>query len=142
MNVALAIVFSVAMILLPVSILIGGLNHAAAKGAVPVEATVVRLEERVDSDGDLLYYPIFEFEVEGQVKDFESNVGSTPPAHKIGDKKSLAYNVTKDKAIGSSFVEVYGIPIGLALLAMGAVTWLGCVVVGQKYFHVIYPNLG
>jgi hypothetical protein len=55
--------------------------------------SVVEVEAKRDSDGDILYYPIFEFTTAGGEEiQFRSNSGANPPSHKEGDEVEVLYD--------------------------------------------------
>lgn len=59
----------------------------------PVEAVIVDLIASTDSDGDVTYAPVYEYDVEGQTYRYQSLVslgGLAVPD--IGDRKTLLYN--------------------------------------------------
>lgn len=55
--------------------------------------SVVEVESRRDSDGDTLFYPVFEFTTaEGEDIQFRSNSGSNPPSHDQGEEVEIYYD--------------------------------------------------
>jgi hypothetical protein len=88
--------FIVVAVLVPVSLGLGWWlfsNVGRVLTHESVEAVVVDLIQTVDSDGDTLYRPVYEFEVGGESYRYESMVslgGIVIPD--IGDRKTLLYN--------------------------------------------------
>ncbi len=88
--------FIVVVVLVPISLGVGWwlfsnigrvLTHDSA------DAVVVDLIPTVDSDGDTLYRPVYEFDVDGRAYRYESlvNLGGLVVPD-IGDRKTLLYN--------------------------------------------------
>jgi hypothetical protein len=80
---------------------------------------VVELDASTDSDGDTTYYPIVEYAVGGKTQRFKSNVGSSPPSHRVGDTVNVLYdpeNPTDAKI--DSFLDVWGGPLFLTLFGV------------------------
>jgi LPXTG-motif cell wall-anchored protein len=61
--------------------------------AQSASGSVVEVEARTDSDGDTLFYPVFEFTTaEGEEIQFRSNSGSNPPSRDKGEKVEILYD--------------------------------------------------
>lgn len=56
-----------------------------AASARPVSGVVVRLEWSKDYEGDFIATPVVRFEVEGRSIEVRGSVGSSPPAHHVGE---------------------------------------------------------
>ncbi len=94
--------------------------------------TVVRLEEST-SDGSTSYSPVFQYEVNGQTYEFESQNSSSPPTHRVGDQDTIFYDPTNpQKAQIDSFMDMWLAP-GLLLcfggggfiaVNLGTIVWL------------------
>lgn len=95
-----------------------------------VEGVVVELIPSVDSDGDTVYAPVYEYEVDGRVYHYRSKVdlgGMLVPG--IGDTKTLLYNPDDpaDARVKNLFLLLVlpGLLVGISALAFFAllVTW-------------------
>jgi len=73
---------------------------------------VVDVIVKTDSDGDPMYYPEFTFTTAaGENVQVRSNVGSNPPAHRVGDKIEILYDPNQPlNAKVNSFSGVWLLP--------------------------------
>lgn len=122
--------FVVILVLAPVSIGLGWWLFSNAGRVLThdsAEAVVVDLIQTVDSEGDTLYRPVYEFEVDGRSYRYESMVslgGIVVPD--IGDRKTLLYNPDNPS---DARVQNYFLLLGLPalLLAIPLVAIFGIV---------------
>ncbi len=78
--------------------------------ALRVTGEVISLEEKLSSQGDLLYRSVFKFKTEsGQVVVFRSSSLRSPPAYDVGDLEQIAYLATDpNRARETSFFSLWG----------------------------------
>ena len=92
-----------------------------ARAAQHATGTITEMEERVDSDGGVGYYPHFTFaKADGAPVEIVSNVGRQPPSFEVGEQVPVLFspNDPKGAKIATTF-QVYGIAI--ILLIIGAI---------------------
>lgn len=94
------------------------------------EAVVVDLIQTVDSEGDTLYRPVYEFEADGQTYRYESmvNLGGVLVPD-IGDRKTLLFNPDNpsDARVRNYFL-LLGLPallLAIPLLAIFGIVYAG-----------------
>ncbi len=89
-------------------------NYQLRTGGASTTGTVIRLEEST-SDGSTTYSPVFQYVVNGQTYEFESQNSSSPPTHRVGDEDTIYYDPTNpEKAQVDSFMDMWLAP-GLLL---------------------------
>lgn len=81
--------------------------------ATQADGTVIRLEERRDSDGDgRLFYPVFTFrDASGREHEIVSSTGSSPAPYRVGARVRVLYQ--PDSPAGArlnSFMSLWGMP--------------------------------
>ena len=88
-----SVIFAVIGAALLVGAAIAGLDaRAFLEQAETTTAEVVALDEHRDSDGDVLYRPVFRFTTSaGQVITFRSSTSSAPPAYQMGERIKVGY---------------------------------------------------
>ncbi|MDX2344330.1 MAG: DUF3592 domain-containing protein [Acidimicrobiia bacterium] len=121
--------FSVPLLLMAIGVgfwFLGNINQLLTHDTV--EGVVIDLERSVDSDGDDLYKPTYEYEVAGQTYRYKSQVsygGLLVP--EIGDRRSILYNPgnPSDAQVRSMFVLIWLplILLALPLLILGFMLW-------------------
>jgi hypothetical protein len=81
---------------------------------------VIHLAPARNSDGHLLYLPVFEYQTnDGTVCQYTSTVASSPPAYKIGDSATLLYlRKNPRQAKLKSFSELWLLNIIFALIGL------------------------
>jgi hypothetical protein len=86
--------------------------------AARTEGVVTGLVESRDTRSGSSYRPVFVFRDGNQVAhEIQSNVGSNPPAYKIGDRVSVLYATEKpDNAAIDSFLYLWFFPLLFGLL--------------------------
>jgi hypothetical protein len=121
----------VGLILLPT--ILGGIawflpNLGRVIGHEPIDAVVIDLVASVDSDGDTVYAPVYEYEVEEQVYRYESKVslgGLLVP--EIGDTRTLLYNPDNpaDARVNNTFLLLVlpALLVVIPLLIVFAMIW-------------------
>lgn len=96
---------------------IGYNNYQLRTTGASTIGTVIRLEESSDSDGTS-YSPVFQYQVNGQTYEFESQNSSNPPTHRVGDQDTIFYDpANPSKAQIDSFLDMW--------LAPGMLTCIG-----------------
>lgn len=89
-------------------------NYQLRTNGATTTGTVIRLEEST-SDGSTTYSPVFQYVVNGQTYEFESQNSSSPPTHRVGDEDTIFYDPTNpEKAQIDSFFDMWLAP-GLLL---------------------------
>lgn len=85
------------------------------------QATVCKLIIERDSDGDAIYYPVFQFTTpDGTPHKVKGNHGSNPPAWKKGEKTQIIYPAGEpEKAISDTFGGLWA--AGVFLSAFGLI---------------------
>ncbi len=113
--------------------IVGGLawflpNLARVIDHEPIDAVVIDLVASVDSDGDTVYAPVYEYEVGGQVYRYQSKVslgGLLVP--QIGDTKTLLYNPDDpaDARVNNTFLLLVlpALLVVIPLLILLAMIW-------------------
>jgi len=67
-------------------------NMDLDENGIHVDAIVVDMVTQRDSDGDNMYYPVVEFEIDnGETVTQKMTFGSSPPAYDIGEEVDVAY---------------------------------------------------
>lgn len=86
---------------------------------VALEGSVTGLEERPGNEGDTLYAPVFSYTVNGREVTKVSDVASTPPAYRVGDRIRLLVDPRgrKDPMVADKSLWIFS----CGLLAMGLV---------------------
>jgi len=80
--------------------------------------TVIRLDES-SGDGGTTYSPVFQYEVNGQIYEFESQNASSPPTHRVGEQDTIYYDpANPQNAQIDSFMDMWLAP-GLLLCVGG-----------------------
>jgi hypothetical protein len=128
------LLIGVLFVLIGIAVLIGGIVAAVKqvrKSGRGVEATgtVVDLVKRVFNPGSAgVYCPVVEFTTaSGQPLRFESQFGSLPASHRVGQSIPVRYDPTDpqkaevDSATANWFVPGCTIAMGLLFLMMGLV---------------------
>lgn len=90
------------------------------------EGTVVGTEKTKDKEGDICFFPVFEFKaVDGKSYTVKSTLGSNPSPHAVGKKVKIVYDRdAPNRAHIDAFKEMWLGP--LILLVMGILfVWLG-----------------
>jgi hypothetical protein len=91
-----------------------------------VSATVAELVSYKNSDGDVLYRPIFSYTVDGKELKYKSPVGSRPPSWEIGEITTFVVSPYDPKKLivltyfGAFGWSVVMTAIGLPLVVIGA----------------------
>ena len=94
-------------------------NYQLRTNGASTIGTVIRLEES-SSDGSTSYSPVFQYEVNGQTYEFESQNSSSPPTHRVGDQDTIFYDpADPNHAQIDSFMDMWLAP-GLLLCIGGA----------------------
>jgi hypothetical protein len=85
---------------------------------IKTTATVVEMITVSNSDGST-YKPVFEFTDRSQeIRKYESDVSSSPPAYKVGEKVKIVYDSKDDDEVKTiSFWGLYGWCIVLSCIA-------------------------
>lgn len=85
---------------------------------IKTTATVTQFNTYKD-DGTTMYTPVFEFKDRSQnLQTFKSDISSSPPAYKIGDKVKIVYDRSApDKAKTISFWGLYRWSVILLMVA-------------------------
>ncbi len=82
-------------------------------GANRTTGTVVELREKRDSDNEIIWYPVVEYEVDGKKYRIEGGVGSIPSwLPRVGDKVEVLYKADQP-ADGhlNTFLDRWAIPL-------------------------------
>jgi hypothetical protein len=100
------------------------------KRAFTAEATVVALDARSDSDGQVNYYPAFTFLTkDGQSININSSTGSNPAGYHIGERAKASYDPARPAdARLDGFGQIWFIPtcfglIGVVWMVIAAGLW-------------------
>ena len=122
-----------------VAVLISGIVAAVKRKrksaqAAPATGTVVNLEKKIFSPGSAgVYCPVVQFTTStGQQIQFESDFGTMPASHRVGQTIAVRYDPANpqaaevDSATANWFVPGCTIVMGILFFAMGLV----CVVIG------------
>jgi hypothetical protein len=106
-------------------------NYQLRTNGASTLGTVIRLEES-SSDGSTSYSPVFQYQVNGQTYEFESQNSSSPPTHRVGDQDTIFYDPADPaRAQIDSFMDMWLAP-GLLLcfgsggflaVNVGALVW-------------------
>jgi len=85
-------------------------NYQLRTNGASIIGTVVRLEES-SGDGGTTYSPVFQYEVNGQIYEFESQNSSSPPTHRVGEQDTIFYDpANPEKAQIDSFMDMWLAP--------------------------------
>ena len=83
----------IALLMAAVAIATGILAVRAPANDVEARGVVIQVVERVDNEGDVLYYPVVSFPLpDGSRRTVETSDGSWPPAYKVDDTVTVAYD--------------------------------------------------
>lgn len=94
-------------------------NYQLRTGGAQTIGTVIRLDES-SSDGSTTYSPVFQYQVNGQTYEFESQNSSSPPTHRVGDQDTIYYDPTNpEKAQIDSFMDMWLAPSLLVCFGVG-----------------------
>jgi len=90
----LALIFlGIALLMAAIAVTTGILATRATDEKVQVRGVVIDLVERVDGEGNALYYPMVDFPLpDGSRRRVETPIGSWPPAYKVDDTVTVTYN--------------------------------------------------
>ncbi|GAB4581641.1 MAG: hypothetical protein Fur0022_43900 [Anaerolineales bacterium] len=114
------------MNLIFLAILIGGgyiayNNYQLRTTGASTIGTVIRLDESSDDSGTA-YSPVFQYQVNGQTYEFESQNATNPPTHRVGDQDTIYYDPTNpEKAQVDSFFDMWLAPSLLICVGSGGV---------------------
>lgn len=106
-------------------------NYQLRTNGASTIGTVIRLEEST-GDGGTSYSPVFQYEVNGQTYEFESQNASSPPTHRVGEQDTLFYDPENpQKAQIDSFMDMWLAPglllcfgsSGIIVINVGALIW-------------------
>ena len=106
-------------------------NYQLRTNGASTTGTVIRLEEST-SDGSTSYSPVFQYEVNGQTYEFESQNSSSPPTHRVGEQDTIFYDPENpQKAQIDSFMDMWLAPGlllcfgggGVIAINVGALIW-------------------
>ncbi|HEX6431579.1 MAG TPA: DUF3592 domain-containing protein [Niastella sp.] len=88
-----SITFGAGLLLLVIGIFLFSDRMAFIKNGIVTVATVIELKEKVDSDSDKKYTPIFRFTTHNKEEIiYEYNVSTDPPAWSIGEETKVVYH--------------------------------------------------
>lgn len=94
-----------------------------------VSGTVVELESYQDRKKDVLYRPVFAYKAGYAERTFVYNVGSKPPAWKVGEKANLVIDPNNaEKVMVLTYFGAFGWTLVLVAVA------LPMIVIGAGYF--------
>ena len=87
------IFLGIALLMAAIAVTTGILATRAIDEKVQVRGVVIDLVERVDGEGNALYYPMVDFPLpDGSRRRVETTIGSWPPAYKVDDTVTVTYN--------------------------------------------------
>lgn len=131
-EVGLALIF-VAIAVLMASIAIGTaiLATRAAAERVQAKGVVIDLVERVDGEGNTLYYPVVDFPLpEDSRRRVETTDGSWPPAYQVDDTVTVTYHpadpgrVQIDSPSATVLNWIWPLVTGILCVAFLLAAWL------------------
>lgn len=106
-----------------------GYSYRVKATALRARGTITQLVERHDDHGDS-FFPVFQYLDRGGIKrTVYSNVGTYPPAYKLGDSVEVLYSAgSEDRAQLDDWWFFWGIPLvlgvlGVIYLPVGIVLW-------------------
>ena len=84
---------AIALLMAAIAIATGILAVRLPASDVAARGVVIEIVERVDNEGNALYYPVVNFPLpDGSRRTIETSDGSWPPAYKVDDTVTVTYD--------------------------------------------------
>jgi len=113
----------VGMIMLGIALRSGWRTAAFLKSSLVTSGTVVEMRDVHDSDGSVMFAPVFRFTANGTSETVTSNTSSDPTSFAVGDQVRVRYLPSEPaKAHIDSWMQLW---FGTAVETVIGVVWVG-----------------